>query len=200
MSEPSSTVIPAICNKCGTIFPSGFAIGEAARSTAMEGNTSGPCPECGGMGRIPNGMYDGIAGGVRALLRDPRDVQALQDFARRIDDLRTRDAPAEEIERELASAPAEVRGIIDKLGGPSRKALAVLATILALVIAYKSMRLDQEQVDLTREQMRRDAVAEQQADVRDDELEVLVRQVYDRLNAPPHGDELPPTSQLPPTP
>jgi hypothetical protein len=52
-----TVVAPAICDKCGTIFPSGFAFEKGASATIV-GSKSGPCPNCGGMGSIPDGLYE----------------------------------------------------------------------------------------------------------------------------------------------
>lgn len=49
---------PAVCDNCGTVFPSGFAFGPGTSNIRMIGNKSGPCPNCGGMGSIPDGVYD----------------------------------------------------------------------------------------------------------------------------------------------
>lgn len=48
--------IPAICDKCSTIFPSGFAI-ENSVNMQLNDCKSGPCPSCGGIGTVPNGVY-----------------------------------------------------------------------------------------------------------------------------------------------
>jgi hypothetical protein len=49
--------IPAICDNCGTVYPSGFSVGGAG-TMQMAGNQSGPCPACGGMGSVPDGFYE----------------------------------------------------------------------------------------------------------------------------------------------
>jgi hypothetical protein len=48
---------PSICDNCGTIFPSGFAFGEGGGATLIF-NKAGPCPNCGGLGTIPDGLYE----------------------------------------------------------------------------------------------------------------------------------------------
>lgn len=50
-------MLPAICDNCGTIFASGFNFA-SVRNISMRGNKSGPCPKCGEMGSIPDGVYD----------------------------------------------------------------------------------------------------------------------------------------------
>lgn len=50
-------VAPAICDDCGAIFPSGFAFSGGGSATLI-GNKSGPCPVCGGVGSVPDGLYE----------------------------------------------------------------------------------------------------------------------------------------------
>lgn len=58
--------LPAICNKCGCIFESGFALGFGSTMTISNCN-SGPCPRCGGSGNIPNGVYKFINNTVQLI-------------------------------------------------------------------------------------------------------------------------------------
>jgi len=51
-------IAPAVCDNCGTVFPSGFAFGPGTSNIRMTGNKSGPCPNCGGVGSVPDGVYD----------------------------------------------------------------------------------------------------------------------------------------------
>lgn len=52
-------MLPAICDNCGTIFGSGIqAIN--SRNITIKGGKTGPCPKCGAMGVIPDGVYDVI--------------------------------------------------------------------------------------------------------------------------------------------
>lgn len=43
--------LQAVCDDCGTEFPSGFFI-EGCSNASFIGNKSGPCPNCGGMGSV----------------------------------------------------------------------------------------------------------------------------------------------------
>jgi hypothetical protein len=56
--EGVTIAAPAVCDSCGAIFPSGIAFGPDVRGITMRGNKSGPCPKCGGMGSIPDGVYN----------------------------------------------------------------------------------------------------------------------------------------------
>jgi hypothetical protein len=48
-------VLPAICDQCSTLFNSGF-MAENSRNITIEDFTTGPCPHCGGMGHVPDGV------------------------------------------------------------------------------------------------------------------------------------------------
>ncbi|WP_394554931.1 hypothetical protein C1N61_08905 [Priestia aryabhattai] len=51
-------MVSAICDNCKSPFPSGISI-EGSEITLL-GNTAGPCPKCGGMGRITDGAFNFI--------------------------------------------------------------------------------------------------------------------------------------------
>ncbi|WP_404351690.1 SEC-C domain-containing protein [Sutcliffiella horikoshii] len=71
--------MPAICNTCETIFPSGF-YGEDSIAF-FSGATSGPCPKCGGMGRIPDGEFTFFNNIIRILSAPNRTIQELETLA-----------------------------------------------------------------------------------------------------------------------
>ena len=49
--------VPAICNSCGTIFPSGI-VADNALSATITDCQSGPCPKCGNMGHVLDGTFN----------------------------------------------------------------------------------------------------------------------------------------------
>jgi hypothetical protein len=67
-------MMPAICETCNATFPSGFFFSNATE-IYLEGNTAGPCPKCGGMGRIPDGLYDFVGSSIRLLTGPARTVE-----------------------------------------------------------------------------------------------------------------------------
>jgi hypothetical protein len=48
------------------VFPSGIEV-KNARNITMVGNTAGPCPVCGGIGEIPDGVYDFVGDTIRVV-------------------------------------------------------------------------------------------------------------------------------------
>src|SRR5438132_7871534 len=67
----------AVCDTCGTPFPSGFFF-ENSSDITMVGNTSGPCPKCGGMGTVPDGRYDATGDSIRILATSARSIESLR--------------------------------------------------------------------------------------------------------------------------
>ena len=52
--------IPAVCDSCGRLFPTGFSIG-ANFSAEMINCGAGPCPFCGSKGKIQDGIYSTLS-------------------------------------------------------------------------------------------------------------------------------------------
>src|SRR5919199_6231022 len=101
--------IPVICNRCKKMwFTHNFIGGTGNARITMIDNTVGPCPYCGGTGRIPDGVYELTGGVVRYLASGAvsvADLRRLQDVLR---DAQQRNATpseiAEDIERKVPAA------------------------------------------------------------------------------------------------
>lgn len=48
---------PAVCNGCGTVFPSSEVMAEHRGQPASYRSAAGPCPRCGGRGSIPRWIF-----------------------------------------------------------------------------------------------------------------------------------------------
>lgn len=72
-------IMPAICDNCNTIFPSGFPVSNGM--TAFIGCTSGPCPKCKGMGHVPDGEYSAIDNIIKILKAPERSLRELKSLA-----------------------------------------------------------------------------------------------------------------------
>ena len=88
--RPRIASIPAVCDVCHTVFPTGFAIGENA-ATTFENCRAGPCPVCGGYGSVMEGTFTLIGDALRFLAKDASadEVRRLREHA-----LRARDTDA----------------------------------------------------------------------------------------------------------
>jgi len=94
--------IPAICmtNTCLTVFPSGVAV-ENSRGVMFENNRASPCPKCGGVGKIPDGIYSVIEGQIFATINNALDKALLDKIKTTIQRDLSRDKSPKNIKKTL---------------------------------------------------------------------------------------------------
>src|SRR5450830_1236996 len=99
-------MLPAFCDTCGTVFGSGV-VADTATNTTFSGNRSGPCPKCGGMGHIPDGVFNFIGNTIEILRVPARTVAELTHLAKILREAQeksqTKGEVSARIERELPS-------------------------------------------------------------------------------------------------
>jgi hypothetical protein len=103
----SVALIPVICEQCGRVFVSSGVFAGTATNIAMTGSRVGPCPYCGSVGRIPDGIYN-LSEVVTTFLAAPslpvEDLEKLRAlFERATMTDASLDDVAAAIERELPS-------------------------------------------------------------------------------------------------
>jgi hypothetical protein len=71
--------VPIVCDTCGTLFVMPNIIGGSGAATiTFKGSGAGPCPNCGGMGHIPDGVYRFVGDTIELLRAPERTVSELQ--------------------------------------------------------------------------------------------------------------------------
>jgi len=129
-------LIPVVCDVCGGFFVSRSAIGGSGR-VVITGSKVGPCPNCGGIGSIPDGIYDLLEDSIRLLSGPATTVQQLQALAALIADARETKASSEEVkkafEKDLPEL-ASLGGMLPRSRGELYAFLTLLATIVMLLI------------------------------------------------------------------
>jgi len=125
-------LLPAICETCSTIFPSGFALNGASNITFV-GTTSGPCPNCGGTGRVPDATYNSF-GNVLELISGPS--QTFEDLKRLSEILeRARDQQAlpEEVLAEIENNDPKLKTIADLFPKTRNEFYMVVGLVIAAI-------------------------------------------------------------------
>jgi len=136
--------VPAFCDNCGCAFPSGFAV-SGGGTLSMTGCKSGPCPACGEMGTVPDGVFSAAGEVIRLLAGLQKTVEQLQMLANVIVQARnTVDQPNEAVEKIKREAP-ELNSIADAL--PKTRSelygfLTVLLVAIGTVIAGAALYKD----------------------------------------------------------
>lgn len=130
--------VPAVCNSCGAIFASGI---EATNSTnvSFTNCSAGPCPACGGMGHIPDGVYNFIGNTIELLSGPARTISELERLAQVLKKARKNNASLQEISEEIEAQVPELSSIKDILP----KTRTELYAFIALIISTISIILSQ---------------------------------------------------------
>lgn len=133
--------IPAICDSCGAIWGAENVIGgSGARNIQMTGNKVGPCPNCGGWGSIPDGVYDIQDDTLRVVESANIRPDVLQGLIGALEALRRGDvSDAEVVEKAEAEAPDLAPVIREVLAKPDRtKWLGILLAIIGLYLQMQA--------------------------------------------------------------
>jgi hypothetical protein len=155
MSPDSMPAVLAVCDTCGTAYPSAIAI-ENSVDVRIRNVRSGPCPVCGSVGTVPDGRYDATKNSIYIMATSAKSVQSLQQLA----------AALRSVNRPGVSGPAVAAAIQNQ--APQFSALAPvvqrggfdikgwLALILAAITVMIMMwdRLDPATKSATPEQIR----------------------------------------------
>lgn len=97
--------ILAVCRSCGLMFSNPNLVGGSGGRITFVGSTVGPCPHCGGVGEIFDGVYDLASNTVRLLdsvHASPHQLRALQTiFLAAKQKRQSADDVADEVEKEI---------------------------------------------------------------------------------------------------
>ncbi|WLG14849.1 SEC-C metal-binding domain-containing protein [Psychrobacter cibarius] len=129
--------VPAVCDNCGNIFPSGFS---AINSTNISFSNcrAGPCPVCGGKGHIPDGVYNSIGNTIEFLSGPERSLIELKKLASILERAKNNNFDSKSIGREVDEEIPELSSIKDLL--PTNRSelygfITILLTIISLIMS-----------------------------------------------------------------
>ncbi|HHF2921145.1 TPA: SEC-C metal-binding domain-containing protein [Vibrio diabolicus] len=127
-------MIPAFCDNCGTPFPSGIFVENCLQMT-MTGNRSGPCPKCGGMGSVPDGVFN-VLGNVIEIINAPsKTIEQLQRYAQVLDEAKEQRLSREEVKQKINEEVPEFSSVSQYLPKSRSELYAFLALIVS-ILAY----------------------------------------------------------------
>lgn len=132
--------VPAVCDNCGTIFPSGFGM-ENSTNISFSGCSAGPCPTCGGIGHIPDGVYNFIDNTIEFLSGPQRSITELKRLAALLERAKFSNATPQAIAQEIDESIPELSSIKDWLP----KTRSELYTFITLLIAILTLIISQIQ-------------------------------------------------------
>lgn len=124
--------LPAICDKCGTVFASSFVVGPGVK-VIISSSKSGPCPKCGSMGTVPDGVYE-IIDEVTAILKadNGKKIYKLMSI---LDNVKANDT-LNDIERKIKKETPQyngIMGVIRKLCDRNKNVFAAIGLISNII-------------------------------------------------------------------
>jgi hypothetical protein len=128
-ARPPAVPVPAVCDTCGTIFASSVMV--SGGKASFTNCSAGPCPHCGGVGHIPDGIYEFVGNVLRILAAPERTVTELtqlRELLRRSQKKKeSLEAAAARVERELP--------MFKRVGEELRRApITTTSTVLTLIL------------------------------------------------------------------
>jgi hypothetical protein len=120
--------LPAICDRCGAVFPSGFA-----GSGTFIGNKSGPCPACGGMGSVLDGTYQTVGNVIKLLAGPQKTVNQLRNLVAVITEARKVAKVPNEAVKKIKNEAPELSSIADSLPKTRYELYAFLTLIIMAI-------------------------------------------------------------------
>ena len=129
-------IVPVFCDNCRTVFAaSGFIAGDA-RGLSLKKARLGPCPSCGGKGRVPEGVYDFMGDAARALGDPAQPPEKLERLSRIIEEGRSKRTSTQEIARDLEAEAPSLQPVTETLAEPERDGtrwIALLSTVVSVL-------------------------------------------------------------------
>ncbi|WP_230641812.1 SEC-C metal-binding domain-containing protein [Vibrio campbellii] len=125
-------MIPAFCDDCGTPFPSGIFVENCLKMT-MTGNRAGPCPQCAGMGSVPDGVFNIVGNAIEILNAPMKTVEQLQRYAKVLEQAREQSLTREEVKQKIDEEVPELSSISQFLPKSRSELYAFLALIISVL-------------------------------------------------------------------
>ncbi|MGB7588689.1 MAG: hypothetical protein WBM00_08275 [Solirubrobacterales bacterium] len=133
--------VPAICESCGAIWGAeNFIGGSGSTNIQITGSKVGPCPQCGGWGSIPDGVYDLQDDMLQVVKSANVSPDVLQGLIRLLESLRRGEiTDAEVIEKAETDTPDLAPVIRQVLAKSDRtKWLGILLAIIGIYLQLQT--------------------------------------------------------------
>ena len=125
-------MIPAFCDNCGFAFPSGFFV-ENCTNIHLSGNKSGPCPRCGGMGSILDGVINASQNIIEVISGPIWTFEKLKNLGDILFEARNSQETHEEIAGKIRDGAPELQALADTLPHTRIELYAFITMLLAII-------------------------------------------------------------------
>ena len=104
--------MPAICDHCGTLFPSGIVGGGGAVIDAG-GAIAGPCPKCNSKGHVPHGTFKFLDDVIEVISAPQRTLDELRTLSVLVDKVKKDEISKEEFNDKVKEEVPDLHPILD---------------------------------------------------------------------------------------
>jgi hypothetical protein len=134
--------LPAICNRCKTIFPSHIRAKDIGSLVVVQSATAtpdvGPCPNCGGESKLLPATHDSVHKAIATLMRPGRSRQDLEKLLQLLNGVPTNELNRDAVIDEIHTTAPKFSGLANLL--PQDK--VELYAFIGLLIAALNLALD----------------------------------------------------------
>ena len=123
--------VPAICDSCGTAFPSGI-VAEDSYNISFSGVRAGPCPKCGSSGHVPDGLYNFIGSAIAVISASKRTKTELTRLELLVEKARSEENP-EPLVTDIQNEFPEFASVLSVLPHNRTELYGFLGLLLALL-------------------------------------------------------------------
>lgn len=124
--------IPAVCSNCGALFYAPNLVGGSGK-VEFRNSRLGPCPVCGGVGDIIDGVYDAATNTARLLISSATKPHQLKKLEEIFLAAQRQELSREQIQEKVTKEIPELQSLRDWLPTTRNELYAFIGIILALI-------------------------------------------------------------------
>jgi len=124
--------IPAVCSSCGALFYAPNLVGGTG-TVEFHNSCLGPCPVCGGVGDIIDGVYDAATNTARLLISSATKPHQLKKLQEILLGAQRQNLSREQIQEKVTKELPELQSLRDWLPTTRNELYAFTGIILALI-------------------------------------------------------------------
>lgn len=126
-------LLPAVCDNCGKFFTPRAINAENVQNLTISNVRVGPCPKCGGMGHIPDGVYNVMGDVLQVLSAPARSIEELQRLGNILREAYARSEDADTLRGRIRKESPALSAIADLLPANRTERIAYIALLIAAI-------------------------------------------------------------------
>lgn len=138
--------IPAVCSSCGTLFYAPNLVGGTG-TVEFRNSRLGPCPVCGGVGDIVDGIYNAATNTARLLISSATKPHQLKKLHEILLAAKRQNLSREEIQETVKNELPELQSLRDWLPTTRNELYTFIGIILALITLITTAALGVAQLN-----------------------------------------------------